>query len=135
MFVDASALLAILLKEPDAQRMSEAIERSGRCYTSPLAIYETVLGLMREFSLTRMHAEERLHTALEDAAIETIPITAEIGHLALDAFDKYGKGRGHRAQLNMGDCFAYACAKAHGLRLLYKGDDFSRTDLVWTADR
>jgi ribonuclease VapC len=64
------------------------------------------------------------------ANVETVPITREIGDLALQAFEKYGKGRGHKAQLNMGDCFAYACAKSLGVPLLYKGDDFAKTDLA-----
>jgi ribonuclease VapC len=135
MFVDASALVAILLREVDAERFLDAIATSSPCYTSPLAIYEVVLGSMREARLERSLAEKTARALLEELKIQTVPITAEIGHLALDAFDKYGKGRGHPAQLNMGDCFAYACAKAHGLRLLYKGDDFSRTDLAWTAGR
>jgi ribonuclease VapC len=53
----------------------------------------------------------------------------EIGHAALQAFARYGRGR-HPAQLNMGDCFAYACARARNVQLLYKGDDFARTDLA-----
>jgi ribonuclease VapC len=67
---------------------------------------------------------------IASAGIEIVPVTEEIGRIAVDAFDRYGKGRGHPAQLNMGDCFAYACAKAHGLPLLYKGADFSKTDLA-----
>ena len=58
-----------------------------------------------------------------------IPITDEIGRAALDAFDRYGKGRGHPAQLNMGDCFAYGAAMTLGVPLLFKGDDFAKTAL------
>jgi ribonuclease VapC len=129
MFVDASALLAILLYEADAERMVRAIEAAPATYTSPVAIFETVAGLMREAKLPRVVAEERVRASLGATRIEVLPITEEIGHLAIDAFDRYGKGRGHPARLNMGDCFAYACAKAHGLPLLYKGSDFNRTDL------
>jgi ribonuclease VapC len=129
MFVDASALLAILLDEPDRPLFEEIIE-STRCYTSPLALFETVSSLMSKKSLPRNVAEDQVRALFELGRLEMIPITEEIGHLAIDTFDRYGKGRGHPAQLNMGDCFAYACAKAHGLRLLYKGDDFSRTDLA-----
>jgi ribonuclease VapC len=67
---------------------------------------------------------------LATADIEVMPLTDEVGRIALDAFDRYGKGRRHPAQLNMGDCFAYACAKFRGVPLLYKGSDFSRTDLA-----
>jgi ribonuclease VapC len=130
MFVDASALLAILLGEADAARMTHAVEAAPHRYTSPIALYEAVAGLMRDAKLPRVVAEERVSAAIAAARIEIVPITEIIGHLAIDAFDRYGKGRGHPAQLNMGDCFAYACAKAHGLTLLYKGNDFSRTDLA-----
>ncbi len=70
----------------------------------------------------------QVHDYPKLAAIEILPITAEIGDLALDAFDRYGKGR-HPARLNMGDCFAYACARHYRQPLLYKGDDFALTDI------
>ena len=61
--------------------------------------------------------------------MELVTIGVEDLRLALDAYQTYGKGR-HRAKLNFGDCFAYACAKANGAKLLYKGDDFTHTDLA-----
>jgi ribonuclease VapC len=85
---------------------------------------------MRERANSRREAQQAVERALRVANIEIAPITHEIGDLALEAFEKYGKGRGHKAQLNMGDCFAYACAKSLGVALLYKGDDFARTDLA-----
>jgi ribonuclease VapC len=130
MFVDASALLAVLLKEPDALRFSRAMEAADRLYTSPVAIFEAVAAIMRERANSRREAQQAVERALRVANIEIAPITHEIGDLALEAFEKYGKGRGHKAQLNMGDCFAYACAKSLGVALLYKGDDFARTDLA-----
>ena len=63
------------------------------------------------------------------ARIVVQPIQPETAHLALEAFDRYGKGRGHPGRLNLGDCFMYAQAKAGGASLLYKGDDFSKTDI------
>jgi ribonuclease VapC len=130
MFVDASVLLAILLREPDADSYAEQIETTVRPCTSPIALFETASALMARKHLPRIVTEDEIRMLLVDSGIEVLPITEQIGHLAMDAFDRYGKGRGHPAQLNMGDCFAYACAKAHGLRLLYKGNDFSRTDLA-----
>jgi ribonuclease VapC len=130
MFVDASALLAILRQEPEAGMLADAIEAAPYRCTSPLAVLETIAGLMRERRIARMMAEDRLWAALRAARIEIVPITDEIGRAAVDAFDRYGKGRGHPAQLNMGDCFAYACAKTLRLPLLYKGNDFSRTDMA-----
>ena len=59
-----------------------------------------------------------------------MPITEEVAHASVAAFERYGKGRKHRAGLNIADCLSYACAKAHGARLLFKGDDFARTDIA-----
>ena len=123
MFIDASAFLAILLQESEADGLADAIEAAPSRCTSAIAIFETVAGMMREKGLPRAVAEDHLRAALATARIEIVPITDEIGRLALDAFDRYGKGRGHPAQLNMGDCFAYACAKTLRIPLLYKGND------------
>ena len=130
MFVDASALLAILLLEPEAQEFAQALRAAPHCSTSPIAVFETVTGLMKAKKMSRAVAEGHVVALIATAEIEVVAIDDEIGRLALDAFDRYGKGRGHPAQLNLGDCFAYACAKARSGPLLYKGDDFSRTDLA-----
>lgn len=66
---------------------------------------------------------------LEAANIRVVPVDPDDAIRALDAFDRYGKGTGHPAGLNMGDCFAYAIAKRHNTLLLYKGNDFAQTDL------
>src|SRR5215208_2212163 len=105
MFIDASALLAILLAEPDADRMADAIEKAHRRYTSPIALFETTASLMSKKDLPREAAEEQVHRLLGALAVQTVAITDDIGRLAVEAFARYGKGRGHRAQLNMGDCF------------------------------
>jgi ribonuclease VapC len=130
MFIDASAFLAILLLEPDAEEISDAIEAASHRCTSPLALFETIAGLMNRKKLPRAVAEQSVQAVIDSADIDILPITDEIGRLARDAFDRYGKGRGHLAQLNMGDCFAYACAKSLDLQLLYKGNDFAKTDLA-----
>ena len=129
MFVDASALVAILTREPDADRLLDTLDTARGRFTSPVAIFETVAALMRRRGLSRTIAELELRRLLAAAGIEVIPITDEIGRAALDAFDRYGKGRGHPAQLNMADCFAYAVARVRGVALLYKGEDFRSTDL------
>jgi ribonuclease VapC len=130
MFVDASALLAILLKEPDGQRISRAMENAQPLFTSAIAIFEIVAAIMRERVCSRREAQRAVERALRIANIEIVPIARETGDLALEAFERYGKGRGHKAQLNMGDCFSYACAKSLGVALLYKGNDFAVTDLA-----
>ena len=67
------------------------------------------------------------------ARVAVHPIQPETAHVALEAFARYGKGRGHPARLNLGDCFIYAQAKVAGASLLYKGDDFSKTDIESAA--
>lgn len=67
---------------------------------------------------------------LREAEIEVVPITEEVAHLSVMAFERYGKGRKNRANLNFGDCLSYACAKLHNARLLFKGSDFIHTDIT-----
>jgi len=129
MFVDASALLAILLDEPEADAFAQQLSAGG-CFTSPLALFEVTASLMSRKQIEWQLADASVSATLDAAAISVIPITPEIGRLALVAFERYGKGRGHPAQLNMGDCFAYACAQSLAVPLLYKGDDFAHTDLA-----
>lgn len=129
MFVDASALVAILLAEKEADDLIARLLAADRRLTSPIAIYEAVLAVMRENRLARVVAEQNVRELLTDTSIEVVPITEEMGRVALDAFDRYGKGRGHPAQLNMGDCFSYAAARVLAVPLLYKGEDFGLTEL------
>ena len=127
MFVDASALVAILLNEPEREVLLNKIDAAFERATSPIAVYETVLALMRDSRIARPVAERDVRDLIKAANISMVPITDEMGRAALDAFDRYGKGR-HRAGLNMGDCFAYGAARVLGVPLLYKGADFAATD-------
>ena len=129
MFVDASAIVAMLAREDDASALSERFTRAESISTSTLAIYEAVLGLSRAQSISISDAETAVGDLLSHAGAEIIPITAEIGRAAVRAFERYGRGR-HPARLNMGDCFAYACARALDVPLLFKGDDFALTDIA-----
>jgi ribonuclease VapC len=74
-------------------------------------------------------ADADVTRALEAASATIVPITEDIAHIAVAAFERYGKGGG-KARLNFGDCLSYACAKAHGARLLFKGSDFAHTDIA-----
>lgn len=130
MFVDASAIVAILTREPEA----DLIEQARQPITSPIAVFEAVAGLCRKRHASVDEALSDLREFLELARIQLVAITAEDGETALLAFGRYGKGRGHPAQLNMGDCFAYAVARTHRATLLFKGEDFSRTDIPSAAD-
>lgn len=77
-----------------------------------------------------VEAGTALQRFLAEAGIAVVAIEAVDADLAIDAFQQYGKGRGHPARLNLADCLAYACAKRLGVKLLYKGEDFARTDLA-----
>jgi len=129
MFLDASAMVAILLEESDAASLTKRLEQSAQPCTSPIAVYEAVAGIARRLNVTVSAAEASLHRFLDAAKVQVAPITAEIGRGALSAFDRYGRGR-HPAALNMGDCFAYACARQLDIPLLFKGDDFPLTDIT-----
>lgn len=126
--IDASALVALLLGEPEAAAFAEVLERQDAAVTSPTSVFETVAALVRVRSCSVSDARVILDDLLNEAGIAVAPITAETGEAAVTAFDRFGKGR-HPAALNMGDCYSYALAKTLRLPLLFKGDDFSRTDL------
>lgn len=139
MFVDASAIVAILGRELGWEGILgrlDAIE--GTRYVSPLVRFETVQALARKRagSSVRPTAETIAEAqAIFDAfvarlRIEEIPVSAQVGSMALQTSARFGKLVGHPAALNFGDCFAYACAKSLGVPLAYKGEDFAQTDLA-----
>ena len=131
MFVDASALVAILAAEDDADSLSASLIGAEKSVVSPITIYDAVLGLARARQISIADAVLAVSKLLAECDAEIVPITAEIGRAAIDAFVRYGRGR-HEARLNLGDCFAYACAKTLGEPLLYKGEDFALTDLTYS---
>ena len=127
-YVDASAIVAMILSEPDAADLASALDGGDAAITSPLAIYEASLAIARVNALPAAIARDEIHLTLTRMSIAIAPIDASQGDIAVSAFDRFGKGR-HPAALNMGDCFAYACAAVHDARILFKGQDFSQTDL------
>ena len=129
MFVDASAIIAILTREPEAEALTDVLEEARSPITSAVAIFEAVLGICRKRHASVEEGRQDVGEFLGVAGIHTVPITATEAEAALAAFSRYGKGRGHPAQLNLGDCFAYAVARAHRTTLLFKGDDFAKTDI------
>ena len=129
MFVDASAIIAILVQESEAAALAKRLEQAVEPRTSPIAVYEAVVGVARICNLSISAAQRILDCFLEQAAVRIVPITAEIGRAALSAFERYGRGR-HPAALNMGGCFAYACARTLDVPILAKGDDFPQTDIL-----
>lgn len=129
MFVDASAMVAMLTRAPEADALADTLDSASSPITSPVAIFEAALGLCRKRHASVAEAYADILEFLKGAGVETVSITEQEAESALDAFARYGKGRGHPAQLNMGDCFAYAVARTHRASLLFKGDDFTRTDI------
>jgi ribonuclease VapC len=126
MVIDSSALLAIIFEEPDASIYLSAILNSDNCLVSAASLVETSMVSLR------LRSPDPI-ALLDDLVNRTETIVAPVDHeqalLAREAFRRFGKGR-HKAGLNFGDCFAYALAKQTGEPLLYKGSDFSLTDIV-----
>jgi ribonuclease VapC len=127
-FIDTSVFVAILTNEPDRDFFIDAVEAAERRMTSPVVRLETCIVLSRRLDLSPGNAEGRFDALLKDAEIEEIPIDSGVGAGAVTCFEHYGKGR-HPARLNFADCLSYACAKASGARLLFKGGDFALTDV------
>jgi ribonuclease VapC len=128
-FVDASALVAIVAEEADGPDHYFELLREGHRATSPVAIYEAALAIRRIRSIDLREAVRVLLEFLAANEFDILPLTVEDGLAALSAFGRYGKGEGRPGKLNMGDCFAYGMAGRRGHRLLYKGTDFAETDL------
>jgi ribonuclease VapC len=126
MVVDTSALLAILLDEPERRTFNEAIETAESCLMSTATFVEVSMVIESRFGTEGLRD---LDLFLERADIDLVPVDAEQAHAACRAFSRFGKGR-HRAGLNYGDCFSYALASVLGEALLYKGEDFGHTDLT-----
>ena len=127
MIVDSSALVAILCREPERERFVRSMAAAPRRRVSAASFLET--GIV----LHRMHAEPArtlLEAFLETAEIEVVPMTASQADLAFAAYRRFGKGMGHPAQLNILDCCAYALASESEEELLFKGDDFGKTDIL-----
>ena len=128
MFVDASAIVAILTEESDGPALTAVLDTSEGLVTSAIAIWESAVRLMSKSTLSEEEAYEKIQQFLISAAIVTVPIGADEAEIAVIAYGRYGKRR-HPADLNMGDCFAYACAKTKAVPLLYIGNDFAQTDV------
>jgi ribonuclease VapC len=124
MIIDTSAVLAIIFNEPEAQIFRDLIYENSPCKMSAATLFEA-----------SMVAEGRLGPAADvanwAASVKIViwPVDEEQSEAALQAWRKFGKGR-HKAALNFGDCFSYALAKSRNEKLLFKGNDFSQTDIA-----
>jgi ribonuclease VapC len=128
MVIDTSALIAILLGEPEAEALALALAGDPKRLVSAFTALET--GIVIEAKKGEAGGRE-LDLLLHHARIVIVPMTAEHYEIARFAWRRYGKGR-HPAGLNIGDCCSYALAKAAGEPLLFKGKDFSQTDIKAT---
>jgi ribonuclease VapC len=126
MIVDSSALIAILRDEPEAQAFSDAIEYEASVRISAATLFEASL-VADKFGSPILSA--RFDEIVEDSKLVIEPVTAVQARIARQAYRDYGKGSGHPANLNFGDCFSYALARDKREPILYKGDDFVHTDL------
>jgi ribonuclease VapC len=129
MFVDASAIIAIIAGESDRLSLTARLAQSSEVYVSPIVIYEATTGLARLRACSMHDAEKLVSGFIDETQAGMIDITLGIARDAASAFARFGRGK-HKAQLNMGDCFAYACARERHLPLLFKGDDFVHTDIA-----
>ena len=125
MIIDASGILAVLLSEPDPKRHEDAIAAVWPCRMSAVALLEAAMVVESRGGVA---AGRELDVLLEKAAVELVPATPEHANAARRAWRRFGRGN-HPAALNFGDCFAYALAEPTGEPLLFKGNDFARTDV------
>lgn len=124
--VDASALIAILYGEPDAAAFVRAIYAAAECRISAANFLEAAIVIDSGRSPV---ASRRFDDLLREARIAIEPVTEAQARIAREAYRDFGRGSGHPARLNFGECFAYALARATGEPLLFKGDDFRHTDI------
>jgi ribonuclease VapC len=127
MIVDTSALIAILRDEPEAGACARAIENSAvrRMTAANFVEAALIIDASRDPIASR-----RFDDLVREAEIRIEPVTEAQARVAREAYRDFGKGSGHAAKLNFGDCFAYALAKITGEPLLFKGDDFVHTDIT-----
>jgi ribonuclease VapC len=123
--VDTSAIIAVLFDEADAPALAQAMNEADRlAIAAPTLVETTIVGEGR----ARPGMREKLDALLDTLRPEIVPFTADHVRIAQEGWRRFGKGR-HPAALNLGDCFAYALAKSRGEPLLFKGNDFSQTDV------
>jgi ribonuclease VapC len=125
--VDTSSLIAILRGEAEALAFAKRIEvAQSKVIAAPTYVETCMVFASRKGADKKFHVDE----LLRQSEIEIVPFTPQAAAIAVEAFLKYGKGRGHKAQLNFGDCVSYAMSKLEVMPLLFKGEDFRHTDVV-----
>lgn len=125
MIVDPSAIAAILLREPEGERFRAVLEKHGALMSAPSYLELAIVLASKGVS----NVGPTLDAVLSGLGVEVAPFTPHQTRLAQEAHQRFGRGSGHPARLNFGDCITYALAKDLGEPLLYKGEDFGHTDL------
>jgi len=125
--VDTSALVVLAFGEPERERFLEVLQRADKALISTVSVLEARLAV---HGRRGQRAVVLLDDLLALPVFERIAASVEEADVAYSAFVTFGRGSGHGANLNFGDLFSYALAKIRGLPLLYKGDDFSKTDIA-----
>jgi ribonuclease VapC len=128
-FVDASAMISMMTGESDADGLADRLGAERQRLCSAISVWETIAGLCRTHTFSVPSARAVVQSFIESNDLRFVGIGEREFELAAQAYAEFGKGR-HPAALNMGDCFAYACAKANRARLLFKGDDFLKTNIA-----
>ncbi len=126
MVIDSSALIALLLGEPETEGFVTALTADPNRMVSAPTYVETAIVMVTR---SGPDAQEKLNQLLVELDVEVVPFTREQAQIAVIAYRQYGKGSGHAAGLNFGDCFTYALAKLRDEPVLFKGNDFAQTDL------
>ncbi|MBV8206925.1 MAG: type II toxin-antitoxin system VapC family toxin [Acidobacteria bacterium] len=126
MILDTSAIVAVLFREPEAESFVREIHQAERCLISAGTFLELAIVMERQ---GEAEAVRQCDMFFRRARIVVTPFTVEQAHIAKQAFHDFGRGN-HPAGLNFGDCFAYALARVTGEPLLFKGDDFGKTDVL-----
>jgi ribonuclease VapC len=129
--IDTSAIIAILREEPEAEFFAEIIIDQDRCLLSAIGLFEASMVMIGRGP---PGLADGLDTLVERTGIEVVPVDRQLAIDSRAAFVRFGKGR-HPASLNLGDCISYALARARGLPLLYKGEDFAKTDVISAVRR
>lgn len=125
--VDTSALIAIVAREPSAQRCADVLAETHTLISAATLTEALIVGSRPEY-------RGAVEPLLDDLKLEVIPVDEALGRLAAAAYERWGKGF-HRAALNYGDSFSYALAQMYDCPLLYVGEDFSRTDIRSALER
>jgi len=127
-FIDASAMISMMTGESDANELADQMEAEQSRLCSAISLWETIAGLCRSYTFSVPSARRVVQSFIALNEINFVTVGEREFELASQAYAEFGKGR-HPAALNLGDCFAYACAKSNEAKLLFKGDDFTKTDI------